>query len=58
MLSVAAVEGGRMRKGQHRAEAWWTIGSTPNSQLWLLSEHNLADAGIVLAIDVEFKVGS
>lgn len=60
MLSVAAVEGGRVRKGQHGGEAWWTIESkvTPNSQLLLLSQHDSADAGIACAIDPEILVVS
>ena len=37
MLSVAAMEGGSMRKGQHGAEVGLMIGSTSNSQLFLLS---------------------
>ena len=53
MLSAAAVEEASVRKSQHWKEAWWTIESTSNSQLLLLSQHNLADAGIVRAIHPE-----
>ena len=56
MLSVVAVAGGSVCKGQHGAEAWWTIEGASNSQLLLLSQHNLADAGIVVAIHPEFLV--
>ena len=58
MLSVVAVEGGSVCKGQHGAEAWLTIESTSNSQLLLLFQHDLADAGIVYAIHPEFLVGN
>ena len=56
MLSVAAVEGGPVRKGQHLAEAWWRMGSTLNSQLLVLPQHREVDAGIVRAIDPKFLV--
>ena len=58
MLSVVAMEGGSVRKGQHGAEAWRTIESTSNSQLLRLSLHDLAYTGIVRAIHPELLVGS
>ena len=58
MLSVAAMAGGSVRMGQHGAEAWWTIGSTSNSQLFPPSQHDLADAGIVRAIHPPLLVGN
>ena len=58
MLSVAAMKGGSVRKGQHGVEAWWTIGSMSNSQLLLLSLHDLTNVGIVRAIHPELLVGN
>ena len=43
-VECAAVEEGSMRKSQH-AVAGLTIGSTSNSQLFLLSQHSRTNAG-------------